>query len=167
MRAYAVTLGRSFVAGFACWFPMLICDLTVGKSWPSPRIWFVTISMPVVALAGAVLSAVWAANYRVRRWVFVGVLMGLWVTGPIAMCLSERLEGVLCTGNKWDLGLLLVLLFPISTPYMSIYHGTFFGLLGATVVLILYGVFYLVITIMRRVAPPTPPPSHLEPPTDL
>jgi hypothetical protein len=68
------------------------------------------------------------------------------------MCASERLAGELCTGTYWDPGIALVLMFPLATPYMSIYHGTTMGLFFATTALLVYAAGVFVAAKVRNVA---------------
>jgi hypothetical protein len=138
------------LALFCFWLPDVIIHIVGGYGFDRSYVWVITIVLPATTLVGLLLSV----RLNVFRTDTLWLILGIWVTGPIAMMLSGATGGGALSENPvMALGgaILMTLIFPIATFIMSTYDGS----LGAiAVVTLLLGLTHGLLDVRKRRARP-------------
>lgn len=116
--------------------------MLIGGGWQAPY-WIIAKSVTLPVLCGLTFwMLVWrfAPGRRITSWA-VAMALGIWLSGPVYFLLFLTTAG----GHPLSVGeaLFHLLLFPLSTPLVALFNGSFGGLLLTTVLLALFATGWL------------------------
>jgi hypothetical protein len=121
-------------AGF--WAPSIIMHAFKGAEFSLFHWWLLASVQPFATLATLItmqsLLGASATRERCAQW----MLLGIWILGPLCIFVSFTFDGGgLVNNGAWLDFLLATLLFPLLTPWLSLYDGSLAGLLLSSLLL--------------------------------
>jgi len=136
MRLAKTDVLHAVVGSSAFWVPSVILHLLKGAEYCLLHWWVLGSVQPLTTLA--TLLAIrfirpTAASWRRPAFWF---LLGIWILGPIWITTNFTFDGGgFAMGSAWLDVLIATLIFPLFTPWLSLYDGSLIGLVISSLVL--------------------------------
>lgn len=133
-------IARSFAFGaLYFWLPIVAVCVIFGHDW-GELLTLLPLTLVLPFLVCLIQELLARAVPESRFIVGLGMITGIWATGPFFMLLADtltRAPGV-PVAEAWGALGLETALFPLSTLMIAAYHAAFFAVLFATGALLLF-----------------------------
>jgi hypothetical protein len=116
---------QTIVGGAAFWLPSIILHAFKGADF-SPFHWRVLASVqPLSTLAIFIILCFLRRGVVTPKRIAQSVLLGIWILGPLCLFVNATFGGGgFAKGGAWLDLLMATLLFPLLTPWLSLYDGS-------------------------------------------
>jgi hypothetical protein len=127
---------RALLGGVAFWLPSIIMHALRGYDFSAPEERALSFIEPLTTLATFVLICLVQRKRATLKRCALWILLGIWILGPACLFLSATFAGGGFAKNPaWIDLLVATVFFPVVTPWMSLYDGSFVGLLVTSLIL--------------------------------
>lgn len=124
------------IGGVAFWAPSVVMHALKGAEFSLFHWWVLAVVQPVTTLASFItMCFIQRAGTTARRCA-LSLLLGIWILGPFCIAISFTFDGGgFVLRETWLDVSIATLLFPLLTPWLSLYDGSLVGLLVSSLLL--------------------------------
>jgi hypothetical protein len=121
-------------AGF--WTPSIMLHAFKGAEFSLYHWWVLASVQPLTTLATFITMRFLRRASATPRRCALSMLLGIWILGPLCILISFTFDGGgFANSGAWLDFLIATLLFPLFTPWLSLYDGSLMGLLLTSLLL--------------------------------
>lgn len=136
MRVSNEDLLQAVTGSIAFWAPSTILHAVKGAEFSLSHWWVLASVQPLTTLATFIAIRFVRRKTTSPRRCALSMLLGVWILGPLFISINFTFDGGgFAQEGAWLDALVVTLLFPLLTPWLSLYDGSLIGLLVTSLLL--------------------------------
>lgn len=136
MRVIEDDLLHAVVGSAGFWVPSIMLHAFKGAEFSLFHWWVLASVQPLTTLATFITMRFFRRASAAPRRCALSMLLGIWILGPLCILTSFTFDGGgFANSGAWLDFLIATLLFPLLTPWLSLYDGSLIGLLLTSLLL--------------------------------
>lgn len=136
MRVIKDYLLHAVVGSAGFWAPSVILHASKGAEFSLFHWWLLASVQPVITLVIFITMRFLRLASGTPRRCALWMLFGIWILGPLYILISFTFDGGgFANSGAWLDFLIATVLFPLLTPWLSLYDGSLIGLLLSSLLL--------------------------------